>query len=129
VIIATPPQTPGPAPFGPRYGGADGTRHLVEILEGVPAFLEPARGRLWMLAITLANPPLLWQALRKKFQEVILVRETDRIFEAAEYDAIEKGLFDYLLKLRFEKRSEFTDAGDGRFVFRNQVIRASGVRA
>ncbi len=128
VIIATPPQTPGPAPFGPRYGGADGTKHLVDILEGVPAFLEPARGRLWMLAITLANPPLLWQAFRKKFQEVTLVRETDRIFEAAEYDAIEKGLFDYLLKLRFEKRSEFTDAGDGRFVFRNQVIRASGVR-
>jgi D-alanine-D-alanine ligase len=128
VIIATPPQTPGPAPFGPRYGGADGTRHLVEILEGVTAFLEPARGRLWMLTITLANPPLLWQALREKFQDVILVRETDRNFEAAEYDAIEKGLFDYLLKLRFEKRSEFTDAGDGRFVFRNQVIRASGVR-
>ncbi|MCX5834363.1 MAG: 50S ribosomal protein L11 methyltransferase [Deltaproteobacteria bacterium] len=129
VIIATPPQTPGPTPFGPRYGGADGTKHLLDILEGAPGFLEPARGRLWMLAITLANPPLLWQALREKFRDVSLVRETERIFEAAEYEAVEKGLFDYLLKLRSEKRSEFSDAGDGRFVFRNQVIRASGVRS
>jgi len=129
VIIATPPQTPGPTPFGPRYGGADGTKHLLDILEGAPAFLETARGRLWMLAITLANPPLLWRALRKKFRDVSLVRETERIFEAAEYEAVEKGLFGYLLKLRSEKRSEFSNAGDGRFVFRNQVIRASGVRS
>jgi D-alanine-D-alanine ligase len=128
VIIATPPQTPGQAPFGPRYGGADGTKHLLHILEGAPAFLEPARGRLWLLAITLANPPLLWRALREKFRDVSLVSETERIFEAAEYDAMEKALFDYLLKLRSEKRSEFSDAGDGRFMFRNQVIRASGVR-
>ncbi|HOD36771.1 MAG TPA: 50S ribosomal protein L11 methyltransferase [Syntrophales bacterium] len=128
VIIATPPQTPGPTPFGPRYGGADGTKHLLHILEGAPAFLEPGRGRLWMLAITLANPPFLWRALRRKFRDVSLVRETDRVFEAGEYDTVEKGLFDYLLKLRSEKRSEFSDRGDGRFVFRNQVIRASGIR-
>ena len=128
VIIATPPQTPGPAPFGPRYGGADGTKHLLHILEGAPAFLEPGRGRLWILAITLANPPLLWRVLREKFRDVSLVRETERIFEAEEYEAVEKGLFDYLLKLRSEKRSEFSDMGDGRFVFRNQLILASGVR-
>ncbi len=128
VIIATPPQTPGPAPFGPRYGGADGTNHLLHILEGAPAFLTPVQGRLWMLAITLANPPLLWRTLREKFRDVSLVRETDRVFEAEEYDALEKGLFDYLLKLRSEKRSEFFDTGDGRFIFRNQVIRASGAR-
>jgi release factor glutamine methyltransferase len=128
VIIATPPQTPGPTPFGPRYGGTDGTKHLLHILGGVPAFLEPGGGRLWILAITLANPPLFWRVLREKFRDVSLVRETERIFEAEEYDAVEKGLFDYLLKLRSEKRSEFTDAGDGRFVFRNHMIRASGVR-
>lgn len=128
VIIATPPQTPGLTPFGPRYGGADGTKHLLRILEGAPAFLAPVQGRLWILAITLANPPLFWRALREKFRDVSLVRETDRVFDAGEYDALEKGLFDYLLKLRSEKRSEFSDAGDGRFVFRNQVIRASGVR-
>ena len=104
-------------------------KHLLHILQGAPAFLEPARGRMWMLAITLANPPLLWRILRENFRDVSLVRETERIFEAKEYDAMEKGLTDYLLKLRSEKRSEFSDAGDGRFVFRNQVIRASGVRS
>ena len=81
-----------------------------------------------MLAITLANLPLFWRVLREKFRDVSLVRETERIFEAEEYEAVEKGLFDYLLKLRSEKRSEFSDTGDGRFVFRNQVILASGVR-
>jgi D-alanine-D-alanine ligase-like ATP-grasp enzyme/methylase of polypeptide subunit release factors len=129
VIIATPPQTPGLVPFGPRYGGPDGTKHLMDVLQGAQAFLEPKQGRLWLLAITLANPPLLWRALRERFQEVSLVRETERFFEAAEYDAVEKGLSDYLQRLRSEKRSEFADAGDGKYVFRNQVIRASGVRA
>lgn len=128
VIIATPPQTPGPVPFGPRYGGADGTKHIMDVLQGAQAFLAPKGGRLWLLAITLANPPLLWRALRERFREVILVGETERFFEAAEYEDIEKGLFDYLLGLRSEKRSEFADAGGGKFVFRNQVIRASGVR-
>lgn len=56
------------------------------------------------------------------------LKDGERFFEAAEYEDIEKGLFDYLLGLRSEKRSEFADAGGGKFVFRNQVIRASGVR-
>jgi hypothetical protein len=101
----------------------------MDVLQGAQAFLEPKQGRLWLLAITLANPPLLWRALRERFQEVSLVRETERFFEAAEYDAVEKGLSDYLQRLRSEKRSEFAEAGDGKFVFRNQVIRASGIRA
>lgn len=128
VIVATPPQTPGPLPFGPRYGGPDGTKHLLKLLEGAPAFLDSRRGRFWVLAITLANPPLFRRALHEKFAEVSVVRETDRFFEASEYESVRKGLFDYLLRLRSEGRSEFYDAQDGGFVFRNQVIRASGVR-
>ncbi len=128
VIMATPPQTPGPVPFGPRYGGPDGTKHLLRVVEGVPSFLDARCGRLWLLAITLANPPLLRRALHEKFTEVSVVRETDRFFEAAEYESVRRGLFDYLLRLRSEGRSEFHDAQDGGFVFRNQVIRASGVR-
>ena len=50
-IIATPPQTPGPRPFGPKYGGPDGTMHLFKIIEGAPLFLKPERGRLWLMAI------------------------------------------------------------------------------
>jgi len=41
VIVATPPQTPGPFFFGSRYGGADGTKHLCAVIDGAPAFLDP----------------------------------------------------------------------------------------
>ena len=71
VIIATPPQTPGPKPFGPKYGGIDGTRHLVTAIDGAPAFLKPVRGRLWLMAISLANPSALWKQLHERFAEVI----------------------------------------------------------
>ena len=56
VILATPPQTPGPQPFGPKYGGQDGTINLFKIIRDAPAFLNPDRGRLWLMAISLANP-------------------------------------------------------------------------
>ena len=48
VILVTPPQTPGTRPFGPRYGGFDGTRHLCAILDQAPTFLKPEGGRLWI---------------------------------------------------------------------------------
>ena len=126
VVIATPPQTPGPVPFGPRWGGPDGTRHLAAVVDGAPAFLKSGSGRLWLLAITLAHPDGLWRRLREAFSEVRLVAETERVFEASEYEAMDKGLFDYLLSLRSSGRSKFSDAGDGTFSFRNRFIRASG---
>jgi D-alanine-D-alanine ligase-like ATP-grasp enzyme len=56
-IIATPPQTPGQRPFGPRYGGADGAKHLLAVIDGAPGRLDPERGRLWLVAISIANLP------------------------------------------------------------------------
>ena len=129
VILATPPQTPGPEPFGPKYGGPDGTDNLSKILRGAHAFLEPNRGRLWLLTISLANPDEIWRRLHDCFSEVSLVRETDRIFTPGEYDALSQGLFDYLCRLRSEGKSHFAEAGNGRYVFRNMFIRAAGPRS
>jgi len=67
VIIATPPQTPGHWPFGPKYGGDDGTRHLLHIVERAPGFLRTESGRIWILAISLANPGLLLKELGNVF--------------------------------------------------------------
>ena len=128
VIIATPPQTPGPGPFGPRYGGFDGTKHLFTILDKAPAFLKPDRGRLWLMAISLANPARLWERLQERFSEVSLVRETERSFAIEEYESMEKGLFEHFLKLRASGCSEFKETGSGRYIFRNLFIRASGPR-
>jgi len=129
VIIATPPQTPGPYPFGPRYGGRDGTRHLFEVIEGAPRWLDPSQGRLWLLAISLANPPALMKKLREFFFEVSVVKETDRWFTPEEYESLEKGLFEHFLALRSSGQSEFQEEGRGRYVFRNLFIRAAGVKA
>jgi D-alanine-D-alanine ligase-like ATP-grasp enzyme/methylase of polypeptide subunit release factors len=128
-ILATPPQTPGPYPFSPRYGGKDGTRHLFAVIEGALGFLEPSRGRLWLLAISLANPSGLWNRLQECFGDVSVVKETDRIFTAEEYQAMDPGLFPHFIALRKSGQSEFKEMGGGRYVFRNLFIRASGVKA
>jgi D-alanine-D-alanine ligase len=128
VIIATPPQTPGLKPFGPKYGGADGTKHLLSAIDGAPAFLKPVRGRLWLMAISLANPSALWRLLHERFAEVKLLRETERPFTVEEYEALQQGLFEHLLTLRASGHSEFTESQDGSYVFRNLFFCAAGPR-
>jgi len=128
LIIATPPQTPGPVAFGPKYGGPDGTRPLFRVIRKAPDFLKPGQGRLWLVAITLANPRALRNELQKRFSEAVVVRETERPFEAGEYEAMHGGLFDYLCTLRDSNTSEFEYHEDGRGSFRNLLIRASGPR-
>jgi D-alanine-D-alanine ligase len=126
LIIATPSQTPGHYVFGPQYGGFDGTKHLISIAEGAPAFLDPERGRLWLLAISLANVPGLVVHLKKIFNQVSIVHETECPFTGPEYEFMAKGLMRHLLKLRATGISDFHDAGEGKYVFRNLFIRASG---
>ena len=128
VIIATPPQTPGPRPFGPRYGGWDGTKHLFEILDGAAPFLKP-KGRLWFLAISLANPRALWQRLGERFSSVSLIHETERPFTVEEYESIERGLFDHFQTLRAQGCCEFKETGPDKYVFRNLFIRGEGYRS
>jgi D-alanine-D-alanine ligase-like ATP-grasp enzyme/methylase of polypeptide subunit release factors len=129
VIIATPPQTPGPHPFGSRYGGPDGTKHLSTILQGAPAFLNHDRGRLWLMAISLANPSALLRQVRQYFHDVSIVHETERSFTGNEYESLHRGLMHHLLWLRAAGHSDFKDVGEDNFVFRNLFIRAWRVRA
>jgi len=127
-IIATPPQTPGHRPFGPKYGGDDGTRHLLHIVDEAPFFLNPDNGRIWILAISLANPGLLLQRLRDRFSEVKVLKETDRVFTKEEYEGYAEGLFAHLHSLRNDQRSDFREVGGGKYVFRNLFICARGPR-
>ena len=128
VIIATPPQTPGPKPFGPKYGGPDGTLNLFRILQGAPRFLKTEKGRLWIMAISLANPGQLWKRLEELFWDVKLVHQSNREFTVEEYEALESGLFGYLCSLRSSGLSDFVELEEGRFRFHNMIIRATGVR-
>lgn len=125
VIIATPPQTPCFYHCGPRYGGPDGTQHLFAVIDSAPAFLFPQRGRLWILAISLANPKAVFERLKMRFHTVALVHQTGRIFSVDEYESIEEGLFQYLLQLRSRGKAEFQDINDAQYMFYNYFIRAS----
>jgi methylase of polypeptide subunit release factors len=128
VIVATPPQTPGPMPGGSRYGGWDGTDHLLSVITAAPAHLRPIRGRLWLLAISLANPARLREELAGKFADVRLINETNREFTSDEYESRQAGLMDHLLSLRTMKMAEFVDQGEqgeGGYVFRNLFLRVS----
>jgi D-alanine-D-alanine ligase len=127
-IIATPPQTPGSFPFGPRYGGPDGTQHLFAVIDGAQAYLSPKRGRLWLLVISLANPKAVFMRLKERFQNVTIVHQTDRPFSPDEYESIEPGLFGYLDKLRANGLADFQDLEDARYMFHNFFICASGVK-
>jgi D-alanine-D-alanine ligase len=128
VIIATPPQTPGHRPFGRRYGGAEGTEHIFAVLKKASAFLEPSRGRLWLLAISLANPKALWERLDQRFSQVSLVRETERVFAPEEYQAMGRGLFEHLMALRSAGCAQFRELDGGCYAFRNLFIRAARPR-
>jgi methylase of polypeptide subunit release factors len=127
-IIATPPQTPGHRPFGPKYGGFDGTHHLLHVVNRSLPFLNPNTGRIWILAISLANPRLLLQRLNEEFSEVAVLKETDRFFTGEEYNGYEDGLFAHLRTLREDGRCEFQENAYGRLVFRNIFICARGPR-
>jgi D-alanine-D-alanine ligase len=128
VVIATPPQTPGRRPFGPRFGGADGTRHLLSVVDGAPACLDPERGRLWIMAVSIANIPAVLARLRERFSRVDIVGESQRPFTPREYNDLDEGLFDYLESLRSRGLSDFHEAFGGEYVFRNLFIRAGGVK-
>jgi len=92
------------------------------------SFLDPNTGRIWILAISLANPKRLIQKLQERFSEVAVLKETDRFFTAEEYNGYEEGLFGHLCSLRADRRCEFEDVSEGRFLFRNLFICAKGLR-
>lgn len=125
VIVATPPQTPGHVPGGARYGGWDGTDHLLAISTAASAHMNPLGGRLWLLAISLANPARLRRELASSFADVRLIRETYREFTSDEYESRQAGLMDHLLSLRMMKMAEFVDQEEGGYVFQNLFLRVA----
>lgn len=124
LIVSTPPQTPAPVPIGPKYGGADGLYHLRRVVERAPEFLRSDTGRLWLLAISLADLRTLFGSLEARFQEVEVVKRTKRFFEKEEYESLSSGLMDYLMSLRDKGIAQFWEDEDLGLYFENLFIRA-----
>jgi hypothetical protein len=81
------------------------------------------------MAISLANTSELLRELRKHFHDVCVVHETERFFTGYEYESLETGLMNHFFALRSSGRSNFSEAGEGRYRFRNLFICARGVKA
>src|SRR5581483_7007443 len=93
LVVFNPPQTPGPRPFWPKYGGPDGTLHFASVLPRVARHLRPG-GRLLVLVLALVSRSGLAPLLAPFVVETR--RESDRPFTPAEYDAYCPGLSRYL---------------------------------
>jgi predicted glycoside hydrolase/deacetylase ChbG (UPF0249 family) len=93
VVLFVPPQTPFAHAFGPKWGGEDGALHFREVLPRIQGFLRPG-GRVLLLALSLVDP----RALDELFGSfsVELRGESERTFEASEYEGYAKGLVAYL---------------------------------
>jgi hypothetical protein len=98
------------------------------VVDGAPLRLDPERGRLWIMAISIANVPALLARLRDHFNRVDIMGESQRPFTPREYNDLDPGLFEYLEALRARGISDFHEAFGGEYVFRNLFIRAAGVK-
>lgn len=125
VVLATPPQTPGPFPFGPKYGGADGTEHLLHVIERAAELLHPERGRLLLLAISLAAPAVVKARLEERFARVTRLATLLRPCSPEEYDALCPGLWSHLLALKMAGKAVLERRPEG-WAFESHLWRASG---
>lgn len=127
LILATPPQTPSARAIGPKWGGPDGTRHLMTVIEGAPVRLDPVRGRLVLHVIGLADLATVEDALSERFERTDCLAALERPFSAVEYDTLAPGLFAEFAALRGLGHCSFEARGDG-YVFEHRLLRSVGPR-
>ncbi len=120
LVVFNPPQTPGPRPFGPKYGGPDGTLHFAKVLPRVEEHLRPG-GRLLLHVIGLVSRAALAPHLERFAVEQR--GESDRPFTAAEYEGYAPGLFAYLEERARAGHAEIETTGTGH-AFKNRYLRA-----
>jgi predicted glycoside hydrolase/deacetylase ChbG (UPF0249 family)/methylase of polypeptide subunit release factors len=120
LVVFNPPQTPGPRPFGPKYGGPDGTLHFAKVLPHLEEHLRPG-GRLLLHVISLVSRAALAPHLGRFLVEQR--GESERPFTAAEYEGYAPGLFFYLEDLGRRGEAEIERTGTGH-AFKNRYLRA-----
>ena len=122
LLASNPPQTPAPSPIAPdRWGGPEGSRHLLHVAAEAPRHLKP-RGVLLLQTSTLADLRPLEARLRERFR-LRLAAATERPFAGEEYASLQPGLFPYLERRRAEGKASFDADGAGRLRFRLLVRR------
>ncbi len=117
LVLFNPPQTPGPRPFGPKWGGEDGARHLRAVLPRLREHLRPG-GRGLLLVLSLVDERAL-EPLLAPFR-VEARGETGRELEAAEYEGYCPGLVAYLAA---RAGTGLRRTGPGRYAFRCRYLR------
>lgn len=100
LILANLPQTPAPTAIAnDRYGGsgeAGGASLLLRFIAELPLRLAPG-GVACGLHIGLAHPARVAAAIREAGLQAEVIAEETRCVDAADYDALQPGLADFLI--------------------------------
>jgi methylase of polypeptide subunit release factors len=98
LILSLPPQMPYKMNFNPwRYGGLDGSDVVLKIIDQAAPILKPRSGRLYLIHAALANPARVRAALDRTSRSWQVVKTMEKELDPVEIDALQPGLYDYLL--------------------------------
>lgn len=112
VIVSLPPQMPFACDFNSsRYGGRDGCAVILRILEQAPAILAPRGGSLYLAHAGLADPRRVRAALAATGLPWRIERTVEKSLVQSEADALQVGLYDYLLEARRRGHAEIEARG------------------
>lgn len=114
LVVALLPHKPGPRAFSPRYyGGPDGTRWLLAVIEQSAQRLRKG-GRLVLYLNSIANPVRVLTAFRRSFK-VRLLGEKKRYFSREEFESLAPGMVEHLCTQRDQGAAEFHEDGEGMY--------------
>ena len=98
IIIANLPQTPSNKKINfQRFGSADGTKYVEELIKTAPEYLNK-NGAIFFSLISISNPIKIFKFLRKKYNFSIIACK-EREFDKKRYEKLSNGLSNYILKL------------------------------
>ena len=123
IIIANLPQTPSNKKIDfHRYGSADGTKHILELIKNAPKYLRKD-GIIFFSLMSISNPIKILRLLNKKYEYEIIVAK-EREFEKKKYEKLSKGLSDYILDLN-KKNKAILYYRNKRWYYVNYIIKAT----
>ncbi len=100
VIVTIPPQMPYMKNFNPwRYGGADGTEVIREIIKQAGIILQKKGSRLFLVHAALAFPAKVRDTFSEHGFIFDIVKTVEKKMDASELNSLAPGLTDFLMEL------------------------------
>ncbi|MDP3765363.1 MAG: 50S ribosomal protein L11 methyltransferase [Nanoarchaeota archaeon] len=103
-IIANLPQMPSNKKIDfHRFGSADGTKYIVELVKNAPRYLKK-NGVIFFSLMSISNPIKIFKLLKRKYYTTIIASK-EREFNRKGYEKLSKGLSNYIFGLNKRDKS------------------------